>query len=325
MENEAILKLMSASEPAIRLKTYVQLLDFDYSSKEVQKIIKEMSNSSIIQNLLVSLKKNKETADVHVYKKWWGDHWSLSILADIKYPPNDIELIPNIDREFNWLLSEEHWKKKPIIKERRRFCASQEGNGLFAALSLSECDERCDFIADRLIINQWPDGGWNCDRNPNAQNSSYHESLIPLRALNLYAQIKGNSNIKSIVERSSELFLKRKLFRKMSDNSVIDDRWLLLTYPAYWHYDILYALKVLTEIGKINDKRCNEALDILESKKLPDGGFPKEYKYCQSRNPKGTYYSPVDWGGISKEAMHEWITIDALFVLKKAKRIEINY
>ncbi|MFW9922890.1 MAG: hypothetical protein ACFFDW_06325 [Candidatus Thorarchaeota archaeon] len=325
MKNDIVDKLLEANDPAVRLKTLIQLFDFEYESKEVQGILVNLDNSSVIQNLLSSLRNNNQTDDVHVYKKWWGDHWSLSLLADMKYPSNKKEILPNIEREFNWLLSEDHWNKRPTIKNRKRFCASQEGNGLFAALSLSECDERCDFIADRLIKHQWPDGGWNCDRNPDTHNSSYHESLIPLRALNLYAQIKNNTNIKTLVEKSSELFLKRKLFRKMSDNSIIDERWLLLTYPPYWHYDIFTALKVLAEIEKINDKRCNEALEILESKRLLNGGFPKEYKYCQSKNPNRTYYSPVDWGGTNTKTMHEWITIDALYILKKAKRIDINY
>ena len=37
-------------------------------------------------------------------------------------------------------------------------------------------------------------------------------------------------------------------------------------YPAYFFYDILHALKVMAETGFIHDPRCQEALDLLESK-----------------------------------------------------------
>lgn len=85
------------------------------------------------------------------------------------------------------------------------------------------------------------------------------------------------------------------------------------------------ALKVLAECNKVGDTRCNNALALLESKRLVDGGFPKEAKYCQSSNLEGKYYHPADWQPVNKKKMNEWVTIDALYVLKEAKRIDIEY
>ncbi|MCG3223575.1 MAG: hypothetical protein H7647_03845, partial [Candidatus Heimdallarchaeota archaeon] len=187
---------------------------------------------------------------------------------------------------MEWLLDGKRWESKPLINGRRRFCASQESNGLYAALSLGFFDERCKLLADRLIQHQWSDGGWNCDRKASASKSSYHESLIPLRALNRYLSVEKSPQLISAIDRAAELFHKRKLFKRISDGEVIKKRWLSLHYPPYWHYDILSALKVLAEANKLQDDRCHDALDILESKRLFDGGFPKEEKYCQSSNPE---------------------------------------
>ena len=52
-----------------------------------------------------------------------------------------------------------------------------------------------------------------------------------------------------------------------------------LHYPCHWHYDMLFGLKVLAEAGFIADERCADALDLLATKQLPDGGFPAEKKY----------------------------------------------
>ena len=87
-----------------------------------------------------------------------------------------------------------------------------------------------------------------------------------------------------------------------------------LHYPCYWHYDILFGLKVMAEAGFINDSRCAVALNLLESKRLPDGGFPAEAKYYRVTDKSISCRSLVDWGGTSKKKMNEFVTVDALSV-----------
>ncbi len=318
--------LLNSNEPAIRLKTYLYLLDYDYDTSEVKKLIVNLKKESpIISSLFSYLPKDETSETFHVYTKWQGVHWILAQLADIGYPPGDKDLIPSITREMSWLLSDKHWKSKPLINGRRRFCASQEGNGLYAAVSLGFFDKRCKQLADRLIQHQWSDGGWNCDKKPTANKSSYHESLIPLRALNSYLKEEKTPQLINAIDKAAELFHRRKLYKRISDGEVIKKRWLSLHYPAYWHYDILSALKVLAETDKLQDRRCNDALDLLESKRLADGGFPKEKRYCQSSNPETSYFTPADWKSVNRRKMNEWVTIDALFILKEAKRIDLDY
>jgi len=325
-EKPVITQLLNSTEPAVRLKTHLYLLDHDYETSEVKKLVVNLKKESpLISGLFSYLPKDETSETFHVYTKWQGAHWILAQLADIGYPPGDRDLIPSINREMNWLLSPKHWKSKPLINGRRRFCASQEGNGLYAALSLGFFDERCRLLADRLIQHQWSDGGWNCDKKPAANKSSYHESLLPLRALNRYLREEKTPQLLNAIDRAAELFHKRNLYKRISDGEVINKRWLSLHYPAYWHYDLLSALKVLAEANKLQDDRCHDALDLLESKRLIDGGFPKEKKYCQSSNPETSYFTPADWKSVNSRKMNEWVTIDALFILKEAKRIDLDY
>jgi hypothetical protein len=304
-EKSIISRLLASEEPAVRLKTYLRLLEHDYETAEVKKLITNIKETSpTIANFFKYLLKDSMGKTFHVYTKWQGAHWLLSILADIGYPAGDATLQHCIDREMKWLLFPTRWENKPVIDGRRRNCASQDGNGLYAALLLGFYDERCDALAERLIQSQWPDGGWNCDKKPAAINSSYHESLIPLRALAVYSKEHSTTKVQETINKATELFLKRKLFRRLSNGEVINSRWLLLHYPMYWRYDVLIALKVLAEADKIHDKRCTEALDLLESKRLGDGGFPREDKYCQTSNPDARQYSPGDWKGVSKKKMN---------------------
>ena len=98
-------------------------------------------------------------------------------------------------------------------------------------------------------------------------------------------------------------------------------RFVKLHYPCYWQYDILFALKVMAEAGFKDDVRCRDALDLLESKRLPDGGFPAERKlYIAAEQPKHGA-SLVDWGGTSRRRMNEFVTADGVYVLRAFGRL----
>jgi len=324
MTTTEILKtLLSSKEPAISLKIYLKLLDHDYETKEVKKFINNIKiDSPIFSQIFALIPKKGQIPAYGVYHKWFGVHWLLYILADLGYPPGDTSLIPSRNFELEWLFSDHHWKRTPIIDGRKRFCASIEGNALFSILHLGLDDGRCSELADRLINYQWDDGGWNCDKNPKAINSSYNESLIPMRSLNLYAIKNADKQVKNTIDRAAEVFLKRDLYKNLHTGNIINSKWLKLSYPPYWHYDVLSSLKVLAEANKIKDKRCKDALDILESKRLDDGGFPAEVRYYLGSAKSNI--SPINWGGVNKRKSNPWVTIDALYVLKKAGRIDLT-
>lgn len=182
-------------------------------------------------------------------------------------------------------------------------------------------DERCRKLAELLINWQWPDGGWNCDHKPEASTSSFWESLIPLRALSAYAQATGDEEARNAAQRTAEFFLKRRLFKRIRDERVMNQQFIRLHYPCYWRYDILFALKVMAEAGFISDLRCADALDLLESLQLPDGGWPAHERFYNTRSNAGSGSDLVSWGVTSKTKMNEWVSADALGVLKAANRL----
>ena len=102
---------------------------------------------------------------------------------------------------------------------------------------------------------------------------------------------------------------------------MIRAEFVALHYPLYWHYDVLFGLKVMAEAGFIGDPRCAEALDLLESKQLPDGGWPAEGRYYTLSPKAANGVEWVDWGGVKKRRANEWVTVDALAVLQAAGRL----
>ena len=304
-------------EPALAWKLAVKLLGHAPDSEEARQAANVTRHSSLVTKLLSERDSNGKIP-FHPYKKWNGAHWTLSILADLGYPVGDPALEPLVEQSFDWLLAEAHKKHIRTIDGRVRRCASQESNTVWYSLRLGLADSRTEELAARLMKWQWPDGGWNCDKRPEVSISSFMESLIPLRALAVYARVCGDRRASQAAERAAEIFLKRQLFKRQSDGAVMDEHFTRLCYPYYWHYNILFGLVVMAEAGFIGDPRCRDALDLLASKRLPDGGFPAEEVYYRTTRPNLSGYSLVSYGGTSKVRMNPFVTAEALYVLKSA-------
>jgi hypothetical protein len=317
----AINRLLHSDEPSVRFKVRVNVLGSDVGSPDIGRLRQEIRSSRRVQELLAE-RDADGNIPYHPYAKWYGAHWVLADLADIGYPPGDESLIPLREQVYEWLFGQRHQSSIKTINGRVRRCASQEGNAIYYLLSLGLADEHTDELARRLVEWQWPDGGWNCDKNPEAVNSSFMESLIPLRGLALHARVTGDRQSQAAAECAAEIFLKRRLYKRQSDGRVINYDFVKLHYPCYWHYDILFGMKVMAEAGFIGDARCADALDLLESKRLPGGGWPAGKKYYRVTGKRTTGLSRVDWGGTGKRYMNEWVTADALYVLQAAGRLD---
>jgi len=310
----------SSSEPSVRYIYKKNFLNQDEHSSEMISLRLEVKNSSRVQTMLGS-RDSQGRFPWYAYQKWNGSFWTFLVLADMGYPPGDESLIPLREQTLEWLLDPGRLKSIPLINGRWRRCACQEGGAVFSLLRLGLADSRVEQLVQMLLKWQWPDGGWNCDKHPEASHSSFHESYIPLRALNAFWLASGDEKVKAARDRAAERFLSRFLYKNPATGIAIKPEFTKPAYPAYWHYDYLYGLRTMDECGLINDPRCKDALDLLESRRLPDGGFRAEAKYFQFSREVKTGHSFVDWGGTSKQRFNPFVTAEALGILKAASRI----
>jgi hypothetical protein len=330
--------LLHSDEPSIRWKVLVRVLGEGPGSTKNRELHEKIRASARVKALLANGGSEQEPK---VYAKYRGAHWVLAALAEIGYPPGDESLLPICHRVLRHWLSTSFYREfesnsavpkhrsaegVPIIRGRYRRCASQQGNALYSLTALELAEEGRQRLAERLLHWQWPDGGWNCDRNPKADTSSFMETLLPMRGLAAYGELSGDLTVREAALRASEVFLSRRLFKRRADGKVIQPNFRMLHYPLYWHYDLLGGLKAMAEMGLVKDSRCEDALDLLERKELPNGGWPAEghfYNLVATSDPDCVHgsHERVNWGGSGKSRMNEWITADALFVLRAAGRI----
>ena len=331
--DDIIDELLDSEVPSIRYKIRVNVFGEDPASRPIRDLQSDVKTSSLVAALLQGRDETgRITSPEGVYSKWQGAHWTLASLADLGYPPGDGGLVPIRDQlqehwlsstfytEFDAVSTAAAYRRDgvPVMQGRHRRCASQQSNALWAILNLGLANGRTSEFVERLLCWQWPDGGWNCDKNPAACHSSFMESILPLRALALAGRTSGNRLAEEAAARAAEIFLKRHLFLRQEDGSVMRRDFTALHYPLYWHYDILHGLKVLAEAGFIGDPRCARALDLLVAKRLPDGGWPAEKKYYKASGENNLGNDHVDWGGASRRKFNPWVTADALFVLRAA-------
>src|SRR5262245_2457919 len=141
-------------------------------------------------------------------------------------------------------------------------------------------------IIDRLLTEQLPDGGWNCEAANGSTHSSFNTTICVLEALLEYElQFGSTPEITTARLGGQEYLVERRLFRRRSTGEVIErDRkggavWTRFAFPTWWHYDVLRGLDYLHRADVAPDKRLVEAIGLVNSKRDLRGRWPLEIQY----------------------------------------------
>ncbi len=130
-------------------------------------------------------------------------------------------------------------------------------------------------LVDRLLGEQLPDGGWNCEVENGATVSSFGTTINVLEGLLEHERaIGGSAVLAEARRRGEEYMLDRRLFRRKSTGEVIDPGWLQFSFPTWWHYDVLRGLDYLRSADTEPDERVAEAIGIVEGNRDADGRWP---------------------------------------------------
>jgi hypothetical protein len=141
-------------------------------------------------------------------------------------------------------------------------------------------------IVDRLLAEQLPDGGWNCEAANGSTRSSFNTTICVLEALFEHERAVGASpKVTGARLRGQDYLLERRMFRRLSTGEVINDRkgnhnWTRFAFPTWWHYDVLRGLEYLRRAGVVPDERVGEAIDLVASKRDGDGRWPLETRHA---------------------------------------------
>jgi hypothetical protein len=169
-------------------------------------------------------------------------------------------------------------------------------------------------LVDRLLREQLPDGGWNCEAPDRSTRSSFNSTICVLEALLEYERAgQATPEVTAARLRGQEYLLERRLHRRRSTGEVIErDRkssaaWTSFAFPTWWHYDVLRGLDYLRSAGVTPDERVAEAIELVASKRDDNGRWPLDARYA------GVMPVEIDDG---QGRPSRWNTLRALRVLR---------
>jgi hypothetical protein len=132
----------------------------------------------------------------------------------------------------------------------------------------------CDVsgIVERVLGERLPDGGWNCEAEHGSVRTSFDTTINVLEGLLGFERATGEAGaVRAARHSGEEYLLQRGLFRRLSTGEVADPGYLQFAFPYYWHYDVLRALDHFRRAGADPDPRMTEAVEVVRSKRQPDG------------------------------------------------------
>jgi len=230
-----------------------------------------------------------------------------------------ISTLPTLQLLYDFGIDPHSDRVRSAVELVRDHCRWEHAGQAFFAGEVEPCingrtvtlgiyfDQDVEGIVARLLREQLEDGGWNCEAENGSVRSSFATTINVLEGLLAYERATGGSSHSIAARRRAEEYLlERKLFRRKSTGEVVNSQWLQFSFPVRWHYDVLRALDYFRSTGQEPDSRMDEAMDLLRSRRQPDGAWPLE-----NTHPGKVHFALEDGDGRPSR----WNTLRALRVL----------
>jgi hypothetical protein len=296
------IQYLLAGDPAIRWQTMRDLMDAPHPEWEAerQRIPHEGWGAQFIFH------QHEDGSWPNA--RWTGTVWTLTLLVDLGMPTQDDRFAKAFDHIVRRLMPKGTEISEDQLFKELDLCHL----GFWFRCGSHFCpdDARLPIIASTLLNRQFADGGWNCRERtkPKTRHSSFHTTLNVLEGLRIAAEaeIVDTDTFQTSEARAIEFLLEHKLYRSDKTGEVVDDRFLDLAFPSYWHYNVLRGLDYIRQTPFIRDERLTDPIAYLQSRKKTNGRWPVE-----KRIPGVTLFDMEPMGKDSR-----WNTLRALRVLK---------
>lgn len=240
--------------------------------------------------------------------KWISSHYTLLDLRYLCIAPDHPDIRASIGRILAEQIGTDGGINPSSVLQQSDTCI----NGMFLtyACYFGAPQPALQSIIDCVLGMQMPDGGFNCRLNRSgAVHSSVHTTISILEGIHEYA-CNGYTyrleELLSMAADSREFLLQHRLYKSDRTGAIINKKFLMLSFPSRWYYDILRALVYFQSAEIAYDDRMQDAIDVLLQKQRKDGTWP-----VQARHPGQTHFDMEQTGKPSR-----WNTLRALRVLR---------
>ncbi|MBC8192823.1 MAG: hypothetical protein H8E18_10605 [FCB group bacterium] len=240
--------------------------------------------------------------------KWISSHYTLLDLKNLAISPDNQAIRQSILQIIDTLKGSDGGISPFGAAQKCDVCL----NGMFLnyASYFGMKEDNLKSIIDFLLTERMKDGGFNCHSNTiGATHSSVHSTISVLEGILEFTKsgyTYRREDLQNAEKESIEFLLQHNLYKSHKTGEIMNKKFVMLSYPSRWKYDILRALDYLQSAGVRYDPRMQDALDLLKKKRLKDGRWP-----VQSKHPGQTHFDMEKTGDASR-----WNTLRALRVLK---------
>jgi len=238
--------------------------------------------------------------------KWISTHYTLFALRFLGLSPGD----PQALKAADLLLSKGYCDDGGINFSRSMGHSETCITGMVLSMLafFEHPDERIHDIAEHLVGQQMPDGGWNCRSYRGATHSSFHTTISVLEGLFFYGerfpgQLLGLHNVR---QKAHEFLLIHQLCCSHRTGELVHLTMVRFPFPPRWQYDVLRGLDYFQMTNVERDERFGYAIELIEVKCRPNG------RWQQYRGPSGRIYFDLEKAGLPGR----WNTLRALRVLR---------
>lgn len=232
--------------------------------------------------------------------KWISTTYTLLLLRHLGIDPGDKRVKEGTSRVGENVV----WgRDRPFFEYTTEMCVT----GMVLALGSYFLEDAGGLPQPEFVLErQRDDGGWNC--SVSSPRSSFNTTISVLEGMLEYERaVGGDRTLREARSRAHEYYLERRLMYRLSTGDLVKDRWLLMSFPPRWHYDVLRCLDYLREAGVDPDPRCDEAIEIIREKQRKDGNWP-----LQNRHAGKVHFEMEEGSGKPSR----WNTLRALRVLR---------
>ncbi len=239
--------------------------------------------------------------------KWISSHYTLLDLRTLELPPG----VPEVDETLDLILTRD-LPHDPSVRPRSDTVQSDvclNGMALNICSWFAVPEVRLRPMVDFILSQRMEDGGFNCRRNRGgARHSSMHSTLSVCEGVQTWLEGGGTyrrEELAAAAREGREFLLQHRLYRSDRTGEVISPKFLRLSFPGRWFYDVLRALDHFREAG-CRDPRLGDAVGVLWRKRRGDGRWN-----VQAKHPGQTHFDMETAGRPSR-----WNTLRALRVLR---------
>lgn len=309
--NRAMFKIEPATiawlmegDPSIRWQVQRDLLD--EKPAVYQKERAKTATEGWGARLLEKQDKKGTWANGLYVPKWTSTHYTLLTLRFLGLPATNAHALKGCAVLLESGFLPDHGINYSPTAEHAETCITGMALSIFSHFRVD--DPRVDQIAEHLLGHEMKDGGWNCRSLKTDMHSSFNTSLLVLEGLREYQNFRPKNKlpIAAALEAGREFFLQHHLYKSHRTGRIVKQSFLLTPSQPTWQYDFLRALDHFQFARAPRDKRLEDAIGVLVSKRDKNSLWP------QNRPATGKTFFAMET--VSQPS--RWNTLRALRVLR---------